>query len=346
MVLLAQHSRDPSEEDLLMSIRILSAITLVMVFVWVTPSTVAAQGKASAAKTWTPPRTPDGQPDLQGTWNNSTITPLERPTELAGKEFFTPQEAAAYEKQTLQNSNADRRDGGAEADVGRAYNEFWRTRGGVVATLRTSLIIDPTNGRIPPLTPEAQKQNATRNDYRRLHPADGPEDRPLAERCLLWGSAGPPMLPVGYNSNYQIIQTPGYVVILIEMIHDTRIIHLDGRPHQPQNVRQWLGDSIGRWEGQTLVVETTNFTDKTAFRGASENMRLVERFTRTAENTLLYEFTVDDPSSFTRSWTGQVPMTKTNDQLFEYACHEGNYGLGNVLAGARAEEKAPGAAQR
>ena len=329
-----------------MNIRTLSALALVTALL-LAPAPAAGQARASATKTWTPPRTPDGQPDLQGIWNSSTITPLERPADLAAKEFFTPQEAAAYEKQTLQSSNADRRDGGADADVGRAYNEFWRTRGGVVSTLRTSLIIDPPNGRIPPLTPEGQKRNAARADYRRQHPADGPEDRPLAERCLLWGSAGPPMLPAGYNSNYQIIQSPGYVVILIEMIHDIRVIPLNGqRPHAPQTVRQWLGDSIGRWEGQTLVVETTNFTDKTAFRGASENMRLIERFTRTAENTLLYEFTVDDPASFTRPFTGQVPMTKTNELLFEYACHEGNYGLGNVLAGSRAEEKAAAEARK
>jgi hypothetical protein len=320
-----------------MSIRVLCFSALVLTL------SIPAAGRGQAKKTWSAPRTPDGRPDLQGIWNNSTITPLERPADFAGKAFFTPAEAAAYEKQTLQTGNADRRDGGADADVGRAYNEFWRTRGGIVSTLRTSLITDPPDGRIPPLTPEAQKRNAARAEYRRLHPSDGPEDRPLAERCLLWGSAGPPMLPVGYNSNYQIVQTPGYVVILIEMIHESRIIPLDGRPHLPQNVRLWLGDSIGHWEGQTLVVETTNFTDKTAFRGASENMRLIERFTRTAENTLLYDFTVNDPSTFTRPWSGQVPMTKTDSLLYEYACHEGNYGLAGVLAGSRAEEKAAAA---
>src|SRR5262249_45962810 len=306
-----------------MRIRIFSVSALVLVFASLMPPKATPQTKTSVAKKWISPKTPDGQPDIQGIWNNSTITPLERPADLAGKAFFTPAEAAAYEKQTLQTGNADRRDGGADADVGRAYNEFWRTRGGIVSTLRTSLIIDPPDGRIPALTPEAQKRNAARAEYRRLHPSDGPEDRPLAERCLLWGSAGPPMLPVGYNSNYQIVQTPGYVVILIEMIHESRIIPLDGRPHLPQNVRLWLGDSFGHWEGQTLVVEKTNFTDKTAFRGASENMRLIERFTRTAENTLLYEFTVNDPSTFTKPWTGQVPMTKTDSLLYEYACHEG-----------------------
>ena len=323
-----------------MSIRILSVLVLVMAFVLLMPSGTAGQSPASAPKKWNTPRTPDGQPDIQGIWNNSTITPVERPADLAGKEFFTPEEAAAYERQLLQSSNADRRDGGADADVGRAYNEFWRTRGSIVSTRRTSIIIDPPDGKIPALTPAGQERNAARAEYRRLHPADGPEDRPLAERCMLWGSAGPPMLPVGYNSNYRIMQTPGYVVILVEMVHDIRIIPLDGRPHLPSNVRHWLGNSVGRWDGQTLVVETTNFNNQTAFRGASEKMRLIERFTRTAENTLLYEFTVDDPASFTKSWTGQVPMTKTDEPLFEYACHEGNYGLGNVLAGSRAEEKA------
>jgi len=320
-----------------MRVRILPTVAVLASVLF---AAVTAGAQANSAKPYTPPRTPDGQPDLQGIWNNATITPLERPAELAGKEFFTAEEAAAYQRQTLEQSNADRRDGGAAADVGRAYNEFWRDRGPVVATRRTSLIIDPPNGRIPPLTPEAEKRNAVAAEYRGLHPADGPEDRPLAERCLLWAAAGPPMLPVGYNSNYQIVQAPGYVVINVEMIHDARIIPLDGRPHLPSGVRLWLGDSRGRWEGNTLVVETTNFSNKTSFRGASEKMRLVERFTRVAEKMLLYEFTVEDESSFTRPWTAQIPMMKTEEPVFEYACHEGNYGLANVLAGTRTEEKA------
>jgi hypothetical protein len=320
--------------------RILSIFAVIIVLGLLGPMAATAQVSSSTKTTYTPPKTSDGQPDIQGIWNNSTMTPVERPPELAGKEFFSAEEAAAYEKQSLLQSNADRRDGGADADVGRAYNEFWRDRGGVVPTRRTSLVVDPRDGRIPPLTPDAQKRNAARAEYRRLHPADGPEDRPLAERCLLWNSAGPPMLPVGYNSNYQIVQAPGYVVIHIEMVHEARIIPLDGRTHLPSSVGQWLGDSRGRWEGNTLVVETTNFTDKTAFRGASEKMRLVERFSRVAPNMLLYDFTVDDPASFTKPWSGQVPMTKTEGPLFEYACHEGNYGLTNVLAGTRAEEKA------
>jgi hypothetical protein len=309
-------------------------VCVVTIFVCMAPALLALQGQ----KAWTPPRTPDGQPDLQGVWNNATSTPFERPPELAGKQIFTEQEAAQYEKQLLQTANADRRDGTADADVGRAYNEFWRDRGKLVSTRRTSLVVDPPDGKIPPLTAEAQKRAAARNEARRLHPADGPEDRPLAERCLLWATAGPPMLPGGYNSNYQIVQTPGYVMILIEMIHDARIIPLDGRPHLPKNVRQWMGDSRGRWDGNTLVVETTNFTDKTAFRGSGENLRLIERFTRVDPDTIIYDFTVHDEESFTRPWSGQIPMKKTTDPLYEYACHEGNYGLANVLSGTRAEE--------
>jgi hypothetical protein len=297
-------------------------------------------GLASAQSRWTPPKTPDGQPDLQGIWTNVTITPLERPAEFAGKPFLTPREAAAYEKRVRQNNDADRRDGGSDADLGRAYNDAWYDRGTkVVGTRQTSLIVDPPDGRIPPLTPEAQKKQAELREAARGHQFDGPENRALAERCLLWATAGPPMLPSFYNNNYQIVQTPGYVMILVEMIHDARIIPLDGRPHLPSAVREWMGDSRGHWEGNTLVVETTNFSDKTRFRGADENMRLIERFTRVAPDTIRYEFTVDDPTAFTRKWTAQIPMQKTEGPIYEYACHEGNYALADVLRGARAEEK-------
>jgi hypothetical protein len=292
------------------------------------------------SKPWTPPRTGDGHPDLQGVWTTATLTPLERPAELAGKEFFTEKEAAEYEKRLLDQGNRDRRGGSREADVAGAYNEFWFEKGSkIVETGRTSLIIDPPDGRIPALTPEAQKRQAARAEYRRLHPADGPEDLSLNNRCILWPTAGPPMLPGGYNNNYQIVQAPGYVVILVEMIHDARVIPLDGRPHLPSGVRQLMGDSRGHWEGDTLVVDTTNFTDKTAFRGSGPNLHVVERFTRTSPTTITYEFTVNDPSSFTKPWTGQIPMKKTPDAIFEYACHEGNYGMHGILAGARAEEK-------
>jgi hypothetical protein len=169
---------------------------------------------------------------------------------------------------------------------------------------------------------------------------DSPENRSLQERCLLTPQSGPPMLPANYNSNYQILQTPDYVVIVVEMIHDVRIIPLNGKPHLPKNVQQWMGDSRGRWEGDTLVVETTNFTDKTNFRGSGENLRIIERFTRTAPDTLLYQFTVEDPTTWAKPWSGELPMKKALGQLFEFACHEGNYGIAGVLAGARAEERA------
>jgi len=301
----------------------------------------SAAGAKIPAKTWTLPHTPDGQPDLQGVWTNATVTPLERPTGLAGKQVFTEEEAAEFAKQAVQNNNADRRDLPPDADVARAYNDFWYDRGTkVIPTKRTSLVVDPPDGRIPALTPDADKKAAERAEMRRLHPADGPEDRSLAERCLKWGTAGPPMLPGPYNNNYQIVQIPGYVVIVVEMIHDARIIPLDGRPHLPQNVRLWLGDSRGRWEGDTLVVDTANFRADSTYRNTiPETLHLVERFTRVNADTILYEFRVDDPSTFTKPWTAAVPMTKIQGPLYEYACHEGNYAMTGVLAGARAEEK-------
>jgi hypothetical protein len=297
--------------------------------------------KPSVVKTWTPPRTADGKPDLQGVWTNVTLTPLERPPELKDKTFFTPAEAAQYEKDVVQRNNADRRDGTAEADVGRAYNNFWYDRGTkVIPALRTSLIVDPPDGRVPSLTPAAQQRVAAQAEARRMHPADGPEDRALTERCILWPTAGPPMLPGPYNNNYQIIQHPGYVMIVVEMIHDVRIIPTDGRPHLPSNIRQWMGDPRGHWEGNTLVVDTTNFTGKTTVRGSGENLHLIERFTRAGPDMIMYEFTVDDPASFTKPWTAQVPMMKMDGPLVEYACHEGNYAMSGILGGARADEKA------
>jgi hypothetical protein len=327
----------------------LCALAAVISVVSLAPGPAAAQTPAPAAKaagrqpakTWAPPRTPFGQPDLQGLWTNATVTPFERPGELAGKPVLTEEEAAEFEQRAVQTRDADRRNPGTTADVDLAYNQFWYDRGTkVIGTRRTSLVVDPPDGRVPPLTPDAQRRADARVAARRRSPADGPEDRSLNERCILWPTAGPPMIPSGYNNNYQVLQTPDYVVILVEMIHDVRIIPLDGRPHAPQSVRQWMGDSRGHWEGDTLVVDTTNFTDKTNFRGSSENLHLVERFTRVGADTLNYEFTVDDPASFTRSWTAAIPMTKTAGPIFEYACHEGNYGMRNLLSGARAQEKA------
>jgi hypothetical protein len=267
------------------------------------------------------------------------ITPLERPREFAGKAFFTPAEAAEYEKQVRERNDGDRRDANPEADLTTGYNDFWWDRGTkVVSTLRTSLIVDPADGRIPALTPDAQLRAAARAEARRLHPADGPEDLSLADRCI--ARPGPPMIPAGYNNNHRIVQTPETVVIFSEMMHDARVIPLDGRPHLPDGVRQWFGDSRGHWQGNTLVIETTNFTDKTNFRGSGPNMVLIERFTRTDADTLLYQFTVNDPQSFERPWSGEIPMKKASGPIFEYACHEGNYSLVNTLTATRAEEKA------
>ncbi len=286
------------------------------------------------------PRTPDGQPSLEGIWTNATVTPLERPRELEDQAFFTEEEAAEYEAQASERNDADRRNSDPEADLRRAYNDFWWDRGtAVVSSGRTSLIVDPPDGRIPPLTPEAQARADDRAEARRLHPADGPEDRSLNDRCITRGNNGPPMLPGGYNNNYQIVQTQDHVVIFIEMIHDARIIPLDGSPHLPENVRLWMGDSRGRWEDDTLVVETTNFTDQTNFRGSGENLRVVERFERVDENTLLYQFSLDDPESFASPWSGEIPMKTTEGPIYEYACHEGNYAMAHILAAARAEER-------
>ncbi len=300
----------------------------------------SSKGVAPAPKNWNPPRTADGQPDLQGVWTNSTLTPLERPAEFAGKEFLTEQEAADYVKRTLQQVSSDRRDGGAQVDVNRSYNEFWRDRGNnLVADRRSSLIVDPPDGRVPPLTPAAQKRVEEARTWMREHATDGPEGRSMAERCISWTTAGPPMLPGPYNNDLQIVQAPGYVVILNEMIHDTRLIPLDGRPHVSPGVRQWMGDSRGHWEGNTLVVDSTNFNQEYSFRGSDANMHLTERFTRVSPDVIQYEFTVDDPTAFTKPWTARIPLNKTAGPVYEYACHEGNYALTDILAGARAAEK-------
>ena len=320
-----------------MSHRCLASICVLTIGVVLLVSVIAmGQSKASTA-----PKAPNGTPDLQGIWTNVTVTPLERPADLKDKAFFTPQEAAAFEKRIVEQNNADRRDGGAAADVGRAYNDAWYDRGTrVVKTLRTSLVVDPPEGRIPPPLPEATKRQQDRQALTRGHQFDGPESRSLAERCLIWPTLGPPMLPSFYNNNYQIVQGPGYVALLSEMIHDVRIIPTDGRPHVPPSVRLWAGDPRGRWEGNTLVVDTTNFTDKTAWRGSSQSLHLIERFTRTDANTLLYQVTVEDPSTWSKPWKIEVPMQKTEGPIYEYACQEGNYAMEGMLAGARAEEKA------
>jgi hypothetical protein len=286
----------------------------------------------------------DGHPDLQGVYSFATATPLERPAALADKTVLTREEAAEFAQQQLaRRAEADtpRRGGG----VG-GYNQFWYEFGTeMVPDRRTSLIVDPPDGRLPPLTPEGQRRaDAHRAQLRRL--AEGPEDRDASERCILGYNAGPPMVPGGYNQHVQIVQTRDSVVIHNEMVHSARIVPLDGRPHLPPELRLWSGDSRGRWEGDTLVVETRNFHDRvwnqfSQWNWASdEQMHVVERFTRVDADTLRYEFTVNDPGVWTRPWTAVVPLRRTGELMYEYACHEGNYGMAGILHGARVEEAA------
>jgi hypothetical protein len=296
-------------------------------------------------------RTPWGDPDLSGLWTNATLTVLQRPPELAGKEFFTADEAERFERTRVEQTNADRP--ARPGEVG-AYNDVFFERGKRgVKSRRTSLIVEPRDGRIPQFTPDAQQKVDARAREEQVRPADGPESRWLTERCILFG-ATVPMLPEPYNNNYSIIQTPGYVTILVEMNHDARIIPLDGRPHLSKKIQQWTGDSRGRWEGDTLVVETTNlkFNDKSRFgvgflSGLSDQkLRVVERFSRADANTLTYQATIDDPTVFTRSWTIEQSMDRTRGPLYEVACHEGNYGMGFILSGHRSDERAAGEAAR
>ncbi|MXZ70877.1 MAG: hypothetical protein F4Z04_05135 [Acidobacteria bacterium] len=316
-------------------------------------------------------RTPDGQPDLQGVWDFRTMTPLQRPEDQE-QEFLTEEEAAEAEaaanarRAALLEPSEVRTEplpaGGTGAERGQrvgGYNDFWLDYGtNIIGDRRTSLIIDPPDGRLPPLTPEGERlrqvgslaedlpiERPVRVRAAGTGPND-PEDRGLAERCLLGFNSGPPMMPSGYNNNMQLFQTPNHVVILNEMVHDSRIIPLDGRPHLPEDVRQWMGDSRGHWDGDTLVVVTKNLTEYTGSFdpsatlsiGTGLTVTLTERFTRVDEDTLLYEYTVDDPTIFTRPFTVAVPMRRNTEPMFEYACHEGNYGLLNILSGARAEE--------
>ena len=303
----------------------------------------------TSAQTWTPPRTSDGQYDLQGLWDFSTITPLERPAALADKPVLTEAEARAFEEAENRRQNRDLIDpatGGVQYPPGGVvpYNEFWYERGSnVVETRRTSLIVDPPDGRLPAFTPEAQRRidaqdTAARETQLGRVTADSWEDRPLQERCIVGLNEGPPMTPGAYNNHVQILQTAGYVVLLTEMIHSARVVPLDGRPHLPGNLPQWRGSSRARWEGRTLVIETRNFRGQTNVRGSSAHMHLVERLTRVDADTLLYEFTVTDPTTWTRPWTAAVPMRKALGPMYEYACHEDNYGLRGVLSGARAQE--------
>ena len=302
-------------------------------------SSAATRTTAAGAKPYTPPRTPDGQPDLQGFWTNSTYVPLERPNDVT-KEFYTPDEAEAAIKRAADREAAQT-EPGTTADVHYDFSQFGldRSQSTFARNLRTSLIVDPPDGKIPPVTPEGQKRAAERAAARKAMGGqyDAVENMPIGSRCIIMAGAGPPMMNAGYNSNYQIVQSPGYVMILTEMIHDVRIIPLDGRPQPPQGVRQWVGLSRGRWEGNTLVVETTNFNGKNPFRGASENMKVTERFTRVADDVVQYRFTIEDPSTWARPWTAEYTWAaaKADDHLYEYACHEGNYSFEGIMKGER-----------
>ena len=309
---------------------------------------VSAQSSTGAA----PPRTANGQPDLSGVWDFRTVTPLERPDELADQAFLTREEVVAYAAEKVRDSNADLNreakkqettdrgqvNGTSETrDLALAYNDFWWDRGtAVVETRRTSLVIDPPNGKVPELTAAGAARVAERERINQ-RPTEGPEDRPLGERCITGFNSGPPMLPAAYNMNVQIFQNANYVVLLNEMVHNARIIPLGGSDHG--TVPMWTGVSRGHWEGDTLVVETTNFLRETSFRSSSDNLHLIERIQRQDEDTLVYTFTVTDPTTWTAPWTVELPMRRSDLPLFEYACHEGNYGMEGTLSGARVIEK-------
>ena len=304
------------------------------------PATATGQSATSATDdaAWQSPRTADGQPDLQGVWDFRSLTPLERPNDLGDKDIFTEEEAAEFTQERLAALDKDQPGPDGRIPLSGGYNDFWWDYGRQLTDdRRTSLVVEPPDGRLPALSPEARaRADARRAALRR--DAHGPEDRGAFERCILGFNAGPPMNPSAYNNNMQLFQTDDHVVILNEMVHDARIIPLDGRGHLPSHVRQWRGDSRGRWDDDTLVIETKNFTEKTSFRGSGASMLLVERFTRVASDTLLYEYTIHDAESFARSWSVAVPMQKNDQPVFEYACHEGNYGMWNLMVSARAED--------
>jgi hypothetical protein len=330
------------------SIRVMALTIIAAVVVVAVPVT-------GQEATYTAPRTPDGQPDLQGFWSNQTYTPLERPDGVT-KEFYTAEEVAEIETGRTQREISQTTPG-TIPDVHYDFTQFGldRSQAGLARSMRTSLIVDPPNGKLPPVTALAEQRAAEQRAAReRMGGRWGAaEANELDDRCIIMVGAGPPMLNTGYNSNYQIVQAPGYVMILVEMVHDARIIPLDGRDHPSPKLRQWMGAPRGRWEGETLVVETSNFNGKNPFPnrssvnaetgrivpGSGDQMRVTERFTRVAEDQINYEFRVEDPETWARPWSAEMPMQKTNGPIFEHACHEGNYGLYNTLVGNRLEEE-------
>ena len=311
-------------------------LALVLAALWLAPVPVAGQ----PTTTDTPAvRTPWGDPDLQGIWSYATITPLQRPGELAGREFLTDEEVAQVNQDSATRASSERRaELTPERDLALAYDQVWWDRG--TATGRTSLIVDPPDGRLPPLTPAAEQRETERRERQRAHAFDSWENRPLQERCMTYQRVPP--VPSGYNNTYHIVQAPGYVAILNEMIHDVRIVPLDGRAPVDGRIRQWNGDSRGHWENETLVVETANYRDTTTWRGfpGTRALRAVERFTRIDATTIDYSYTIDDETTFTRPFTVKLPLTSPPGYIiYEYACHEGNISLAHVLTGARALER-------
>ena len=308
------------------------------------PAAPPATGPARARAATKPiPRLSDGKPDMQGYWTNQTFTPLERPAQFKDKEFFTAEEAAAFAQRALENVKDVPRGDQVKSDADIHYDDgIWLLEGFKKdAMLRTSLITDPKDGRIPPLTAEGQKRTQERAAARKLiGPFDSAQARGLSERCIYWAHEGPPLLPTGYNSNLLIVQAPQLFVVQPEMMPVARVVPLDGRPRLGSSVRAYRGDWRGRWEGDTMVIETTNYSDKTAWRGSTENLKVIERLTMTSPTSIRYQFTVEDPSTWTRPWTGEYEMTRIDGPLFEYACHEGNYQLPSILKGARRTEAA------
>ena len=331
-----------------MKIRYLAAFSGAVAMMAVASAPAAGQG-ATAESGWTLPRMADGHPDLQGVWANNNATPLERPPQWAGKTRLTDEELAELKASAAEvvASGLDAQfgdqlvlkalegltDAGSYDTTGN-YNQFWMADRDF--THQTSLVIDPPDGQVPALTTAAERRADDRRAYRDTHPADGPEDRGLGERCANFGV---PRLGAGYNSYFQVFQTAGHVAVLKEMAHDVKLIPVDGSGHAPDRIRQWNGDSRGRWDGDTLVVETTNFSSQSSFRGSAERLHLVERYTRVGPETLNYEVTVTDPSTWTQPWTVLIPLKRSEDSIFEYACHEGNYGMEGILAGHRAQEQ-------
>ena len=325
-----------------MTDRVRATLTSV-VLVGLASVALAGAALAPAAAAQSELRTPDGYPDLQGLWNFSTATPMQRPDDLAGRDTLTAEEAAEWEQALAERRRAgDSTSPTASLEARVSYEQaIWFEQGNSLERQRTSLIIDPPNGRIPAVRPDAEARGQLTRLLRGRH-AHGPEDRGVSERCLLGFNSGPPMTPSVYNNNMQLFQTADHVVILNEMVHSARIIPLDGRGPLPEGLRQWVGDSRGSWEGDTLVVVTTNFLRETAFGGSSANLHLVERISRVDADTLRYEFTVRDPTTWAAPWTARVDMTRTDEPLYEYACHEGNYSMASSLSGARALEAAEG----